>query len=269
MKIKLGVWALALLLFGSIAGDARATDHSWNNYHWARMANPMPLRVIESVTSDWQTELGDSLSKWGQSSVIDIEVYSFDDGKGTRKKCKAVDGQMRVCNAAYGYNGWLGMATIYISGGHITKGTAKVNDSYSSYWDDPDEKNHVMCQEIGHVFGLGHTSTDGSSQGTCMDYSSDTSSQWPNSDDYSMLAAIYAHTTDGFNSYDDADTVEPEPDSKSCNPRSPKCNANRGPEIPPMGVRVHQDRYHEIWVARGHGDDLWIHHVTLVPEEYR
>ena len=33
-----------------------------------------------------------------------------------------------------------------------------------------------MCQEIGHVFGLGHTSGDDSSQSTCMDYSRDSSS---------------------------------------------------------------------------------------------
>ncbi len=31
-----------------------------------------------------------------------------------------------------------------------------------------------MCREIGHTFGLGHTSEDGSSQNTCMDYFSNT-----------------------------------------------------------------------------------------------
>ena len=54
-----------------------------------------------------------------------------------------------------------------------------MNDFYQSYWAIPGEKNHVICQEIGHVLGLGHTSEDGTSQGTYMDYSTDINSQWP------------------------------------------------------------------------------------------
>ncbi len=41
-----------------------------------------------------------------------------------------------------------------------------------------------MCQEIGHVFGLDHTSTDGSDQNTCMDYSDDTTPDKPNKHDF-------------------------------------------------------------------------------------
>jgi hypothetical protein len=56
-----------------------------------------------------------------------------------------------------------------------------------------------MCQEVGHTFGLGHTSTDGSSQNTCMDYYSNTSSSdWtstgPNQHDFDQLA-VQAHFT--------------------------------------------------------------------------
>ena len=111
---------------------------------------------------------------------------------------------MRVCNAAYRRNGWLGLASINLdSSSHITKDTAKLNDSYSDYWAAvPDEKYSVMCQEIGHVFGLDHTSTDGSDDNTCMDYPDDTTPDKPNAHNYAQLEAIYGHL-DSYNSYDD------------------------------------------------------------------
>ena len=34
---------------------------------------------------------------------------------------------------------------------------------------------HVICQEIGHTFGLDHQSETGASLNTCMDYYHDTS----------------------------------------------------------------------------------------------
>ncbi|MEP6705761.1 MAG: hypothetical protein ABJB34_13225, partial [Acidobacteriota bacterium] len=107
---------------------------------------------------------------------------------------------------------WLGLASINITGGtHITQGSAKMNDSYfsSSTYNNPNEKLHVVCQEVAHTFGLDHQSTDGSSQNSCMDYFSNTGansgstlSTRPNYHDFEELASIYSHldatTTVGF-----------------------------------------------------------------------
>ena len=178
-----------------------------------------------------------------------------------------VSGQMRACNANYGGVPWAGLATIYIDdNGHITKGTAKMNDFYSY---SADYKRHLMCREIGHNFGLTHTSEDGSSQGTCMDYSNDESSQWPNAHDYELLEFIYEHA-DSYNSYDDSD--DGGDTGGGCNaPPGKGCNKNRAGASaggPPMGLPVQVGLHHEIWVAADGNGGYWVHHLTLVPEEF-
>jgi hypothetical protein len=249
-----------------ILSPAAYADHTWGSssdpadaYHWPRSANPIDLTVETNITSEWVDVTAASIDDWDASIVISLTEEPGSTSSRTRRQCKAVGGKIRVCNAAYGPTGWLGVATINIeSDGHITKGTAKVNDTYANYWAIVGEMRHVMCQEIGHLFGLGHTSTDGSSQGTCMDYSMDLASQRPNPHDYDTLEAIYTHL--------DADGGGSDP--TPCRGGPKKCGSG-GPEIPPMGVRVHKGEHHEIWVARGNAGDYWIHHVRLVPEEYR
>jgi hypothetical protein len=135
--------------------------------------------------------------------VLDLFINGADDSQRTRKRCPMVSGMIRSCNAEYGFNGWLGLASINVSGSHITQATSKMNDSYfngTRY--NETNRQHVMCQEIGHDFGLGHTSEDGSDQNTCMDYSNDLGNPTPNTHDYQLLDSIYAHldstTTIGF-----------------------------------------------------------------------
>ncbi len=195
---------LALTVFAAFAVIASA-DHSWNNYHWARTANPFTLKVGNNVTDKWTSQFNTAISDWNQSQVLGLAPVA-----GTsNKRCAMVAGTVQVCNGTYGQNGWLGLASINITGGeHITQGSAKMNDTYfnMAYYNNPNEKLHVMCQEVGHTFGLGHTSEDGSSQDTCMDYFSNTGvnagsaqSTRPNQHDYDMLSIIYAHL-DSFNS---------------------------------------------------------------------
>ncbi len=291
--------ATCLLVLNTLALSAHA-DHSWNNYNWAHTANPFTLMVIDSTTTDWWVELDTSLTEWSKSNVMDLWITETDNSTSSRQSCGLVAGKIRVCNAAYGSTGWLGLATIGIdSKGHIDRGAALLNDTYASYWGDQALKNHVMCQEIGHLFGLGHTSVDGSSQQTCMDYSGSQDSQWPNNHDYELLDSIYANLAN-YNSYDDglddpAGGTDPEPDPVTDPTTDPdpgtddgggnnkgkkgekggkgngkggrnKNSSSQLPQIPPMGIRVAGNRHEEIWVSPRRDGGLWIHHLRLVPE---
>jgi hypothetical protein len=237
-----------------------SANHSWNDYHWASKTSTINLKVVDSTTADWDQELNDTLNAWSQSSSPFLfTIAASDDASRTRKRCSMVSGQLKVCNASYGQNGWLGLASINIdSSGHITQGTAKMNDSYGSYWTDQAEKNHVMCQEVGHVFGLGHTSEDGSSQKTCMDYSNDVNSQWPNAHDYQMLASMYNHL-ESYNSYDDGTGSG----SGGCKGGPKRCGNGKGNSEYGLGHKILSADKYEIWVKPERDGTLTVHHVYL------
>lgn len=185
----------ALSTLGLTAPTADAT-HSWNGYHWARTSNPFTVKLGDNVDSRWDSYLATSSTDWSVSSVLDTVVVP---GGTTGKKCAATLGRVEVCNAAYGQRGWLGLASINISGSHITQGTVKLNDTYfeTAKYNTPAWRNLVMCQEVGHDFGLDHQDEDfnNADLGTCMDYSNNPEpNQHPNTHDYQMLESIYSHT---------------------------------------------------------------------------
>jgi hypothetical protein len=290
-----------VIVLNMLAVDAYA-DHTWNNFSWARTSNPFTLKVVDSTTADWFVELDEAMTKWSLSNVLNLQITASDDSASSRQMCPMVSGQIRVCNDSYGTNGWLGLASVGIdSNGHIDRGAALMNDSYSSHWNSQAQKNHVMCQEIGHLFGLGHTSENGSSQQTCMDYSSSEDSQWPNAHDFEFLEVVY-YGVNNYNSYDDGldnpdggsdPAPDPEPDpapepdpgtddggggggkgkkgekgdnGKGGGKGRVKFGSTNLAQTPPMGIRVTGNRHEEIWVSSRRDGGLWVHHVRLVPE---
>lgn len=197
-----------LILAGCLAitasGASLSASHSWGPYHWARTANPFTLTLINSTTDDWTWYVGTAVGEWSQSTVLDIVEEEGSTESKARRQCQTTLGKLHICNLAYGYTGWLGIAGISIdSNGHIVTGYTKLNDSYfaSGYYNDPVWKLSVTCQELGHNFGLSHQDEDFDSNdlNSCMDYQ-DPPYDRPNAHDYDQLEAIYGHT-DLYNSY--------------------------------------------------------------------
>lgn len=196
MKIKMLIATaltsfLAIILF---ATDAFAS-HSWGGYHWARAQSPFTLKLGDNVSAVWDQYLVTASTDWSESSVLDTSIVAG----ASRKNCRPTAGRVEICNAKYGNNGWLGIAQIWITNGeHITQGTVKMNDTYFSTakYNTPAWRQLVLCQEIGHTFGLDHQDEDFANLplGSCMDYSNDPIlNQHPNIHDYEQLEAIYAH----------------------------------------------------------------------------
>lgn len=183
-------------------------EHSWSTYHWARTTPSFDLQIINSTTSDWDVYVSEAVSDWSQSSVLNMLEVAGDTSSKTRRRCQGGEGTVRICNLAYGNTGWLGIAGISISNGHIVTGYTKLNDTYyssGSYYDTPQWRLSVTCQELGHNVGLGHQDEDFNNQSlfSCMDYQ-DPPYEFPNAHDYEQLETIYAHLDD-YNSYASGD----------------------------------------------------------------
>jgi hypothetical protein len=271
MKLRSNI-ALFSVLTLSLAG-ANVSANTWGTYHWARKSNPMVIKVVDSVTPEWDTAFLTTLQEWSFSPMLDLALVSADDSLTTRQNCPMIQGQIRVCNYTYGETGWLGLATIGVdANGHIDKGRARLNDSYSYYWSMAGERNHVMCQEVGHLFGLDHSTTDGSSQATCMDYSTDISSQWPNGEDFDSLLGIYTNHTDSYNSYyvtpttttggaTTAPTTTCVPKGKK---RCPTAASAAAESDANMGIKIGSNGKKEMWVAHRADGGIYIHVLYMI-----
>ena len=246
---------LALIVAGTVASTASAT-HAWGNYHWARTANPftVPLgdNVANTAYSNWEGALGEASVDWTASTVLDSPVTA--GAAGNAKRCSANNGRIEVCNARYGPNGWLGLAQIWTSGSHIVKATAKMNDTYfDSTRYNYDAERHVMCQEVGHGYGLGHQDESGADLNTCMDYANALDNPHPNAHDYDMLKTIYAHTDSSSTVSSMAATRFPENAAPIATERRDTIAASYIVEDYGNGFRIHK---HIFWaVERGHHED--------------
>jgi len=196
--------AVTALMAAAVAPGAALADHSWGNYHWASTTSPFTLTLINSTTEDWDSYVGQAVTDWNESKKLGFNQVDGDTSSKTRRQCNGGSGTVRICNLAYGQTGWLGIAGISIdTNGHITTGYTKLNDTYFgwAYYNTPEWKQSVTCQELGHDIGLGHQDEnfDNQSLFSCMDYQAPPFVS-PNRHDYDQLESIYAHL-DSYNSY--------------------------------------------------------------------
>lgn len=251
---KMGAVAVIVAVTGVWFAATASASHSWGGYHWGRTANPFTLNAGDNVSAAWDAYLNEAATDWSASSVLDVAVVR---GSTKPRACKPKEGRMEMCSERYGNTGWLGIAQIWISGPHITKAVAKMNDTYFSTpsYNTPAWRRMVMCQEVAHGLGLDHQDENSSNPnlGTCMDYtndpdggeggaiSTDPSNEHPNAHDYEQLESIYAHL-------DSVTTVVSAAARNMMRRALPEIADNHGPEIADLndpnewGEAVQHDR---------------------------
>ena len=186
-----------------VLASSVVANNAWGDYHWDGASTPVALTLEDNLSPSWSTVLGTVEADW-DTGALDLTIDSSPDGSTNcgnplANVGPANPGEIEVCNGSYGTNGWLGVARIWIAadGTHISAAIAAVNDSYlgsGGAYDNANARQHVLCQEVGHTFGLDHQKSP--KKQTCMN------AQWgltsssfvsPNPHDYDQLASIYAH----------------------------------------------------------------------------
>ena len=198
--------AFAVLALAGAASPAQAS-HSWGDWHWERATNPVTLKVLNSTSDtrtpiggqDWPSMLAKSATDWSASSVLDLAVQPQTAADiAVQEACPFEPGAIRVCNVYNPDVTWLGLATVLpdvnSGSGHVLAATAQMNDSwFSTPLYNATNAQHVMCQEVGHTFGLDHQDESGKDLNTCMDYADALDNPSPNSHDFQQLGVIYGH----------------------------------------------------------------------------
>ncbi len=198
--------ALTVLLAAVTVASA---DHSWNGYHWPS-DNLAP--AIKDKTSSSLYDVPAGVTEWANLPTP-INPTLTDAKKGN----------ITVSEQTSQF--WLGLARIFLEDGHITKGEVKLNTKYLEYYEAngyPGIADHVLCQEIGHVLGLGHNRTQ---DDTCMNdqefVGADLTS--PNFHDTDQLNLIYNHT----DAAPSGSTDEGGPDCEK-NAKAKQCRSGNG-----------------------------------------
>lgn len=210
---KLLALTIAVVAVLTLVATASA-DHSWNGYHWP--SDNLGPTVVDK-TSGPLFDITSAVAEW-RNLATPIAPQMASSGSGD------VTVVVKRMNA-----NWLGVARISVdSAGHIQAGKVELNRLYLNSLTF-DEWDHVVCQELGHIWGLDHNfdgSSGGSPDDTCMNSSLHLGEfTAPNVHDAEQLNAIYGHTDAVSGGGDDGGGGGGCPPGK---PDHPKCNASAG-----------------------------------------
>lgn len=175
--------------FALVGGGMAEAKHTWAKHRWATKDGVVDVYAdVSDVEGDWTAATAEVLEDWDRSEQIELDR----DPAGKQ-------GVLTVSSGTYGPTGWLGVAMIkFDPNQRIAAGRVELNEWYWTIGlvDGQPGRHQVYCQEVGHIFGLGHQSDD-----SCMNDELSLLGGWrhPNDHDYEQLATIYS-VPDGYDS---------------------------------------------------------------------
>lgn len=197
--------AVVLLAVFAMLPKPVTASHVWSTFHWRRTS--AALKTIPTrryLSAIWLARYTTAMNDWRKPAMTKIKPATTFIG-GASRACPVFSQQISVCNGTYGNTGWLGLAQVAVSGSHIQLGRALQNDTYFNRapYNTIPWRQLVICQEIGHLFGIGHVNVvfGNRNVGSCMDYTNDPdgggfygpSNLHPYAHDYQLINARHNH----------------------------------------------------------------------------
>jgi hypothetical protein len=157
---------------------------AWASHRWGCW------RYADYYINWYNGGTGDYYNIYNEEAKTDADAWSpYTDIFLNPVSSSGTSDHVNAYNGYYGGTGWLGIAEIRrYSGCIVLEGRCRLNQSYlenGSY--SRTNKKHVACQEVGHLFGLGHNE---SSSTTCMNDLILNAPQ-PNTHDRDLINSIY------------------------------------------------------------------------------
>jgi predicted Zn-dependent protease len=183
------VGMLAALLTAPLATGTAASDVNGTGKFWPFHRTPVTVSFGDNLSNQWERYFRKALAQWNQSDVVQGKSVR---GSTNSAQCNAKNNTVQVCDSTYGTNtGWLGLTSLNYKGNLITSATVEINDSFfnQQQYNDPVARQHTICHEMGHAFGLDHVTYK-----SCMN-PSDTSVfnyDKPGNRDFKTLDQIYS-----------------------------------------------------------------------------
>jgi len=199
---------VVLTLFAMIPPPVGAM-HPWAS-HWGRTTSGIRnIPVRRRLSAIWLARYNTAMTDWRKPAMTRIRPYTLST-TAQSSSCPFVLDEIQVCDGNYGNTGWGGYAQVSWDGtGHTRYARALQNNYYyvGSSATVVADRQLVICQEIGHLLGLGHVNEimNNPNVGSCMDYTndadggpggasnSDPNNMHPYAHDYALINSRHNH----------------------------------------------------------------------------
>lgn len=185
-RTRMTLLSVLLVVFALVGGGIAEANHWWNGYKWATTDGVVDLYTdLSYVKGDWARVTLPVLVDWDRSPRVAL---------GTSPTGR--QGVVAIESGNYGASGWLGVAIVKLdSRQRIVDARVRLNDWYwaTGRVQGLAARQHVLCQEFGHVLGLDHWLGQ-----SCMNDDPGALGDWvrPARHDYDQLEQIYRGVDD-------------------------------------------------------------------------